>query len=63
MENIDVRGVPEVIAEAMAAMADYFRKQPAEGTKETQRPPVKLSVRPGKVLGSLRREDLYGDRI
>ncbi len=63
MENIDVRGVPESFAKAIAAMVEYLRRETMQPPQTKPVRQAKLSVKRGKVLGSLRRKDLYDDRI
>ncbi len=60
MDNIDVRGLPEPFAEALAAMVERFRQQFTPAVADRSQFEVRLSVKPGKVLASLRREDFYG---
>ena len=59
MEKIDVRDLPEPLARAIDAMVQTLREQ--FRTEETPRRKVKLPVKHGNVIGSLKREDIYGD--
>lgn len=58
---INVEQVPEPVALALAAVVDALKQQFEPKNPEGQR--VHLAVRPGKVIGSLRREDIYADAI
>lgn len=61
METIDVRDLPEPIAQVLRTMVDTLRDQ-LRG-HEPARQKIKLPVWPGKVIGSLRREELYDDAL
>jgi hypothetical protein len=63
MEHIDVRGLPESIAQALKSMVDALRqkmaaKVPANGAAAAALP---LEHRPGKVIGPISREEIYDD--
>jgi hypothetical protein len=65
METINVKGLPEPVVRALAAVVDALRSQaPSEGVKksiekgETRR---ELPVLPGTVYGSLTRKEIYED--
>lgn len=57
--EIDVDGVPEPFVQAVKKMVDTLREQFQD--KEGERPPVELPVWPGKVIGSLTRDEIYED--
>lgn len=58
MENINVEGLPEPLAIAVAAMVQALREQLA---KHQKKEPAELPVWPGTVIGSLTREEIYDD--
>ena len=59
MKTINIEGLPEPFVQAIAVIVETVRKQIR--TKEKPQPRVKLPVWPGKVIGRLRREDIYDD--
>ena len=59
MDTINVRDLPEPLARAIDAMVRTLREQLRAEDKPRRR--VNLPVWPGKVIGSLKREDIYGD--
>ena len=59
MKTLDIDGLPEPVAEAVTRIVQTLREHFA-ATHE-HRPPVDLPRWPGKVLGSLRREEMYKD--
>jgi hypothetical protein len=61
MESISLKDLPEPYARAIHAMVETLRHQLI--TEVKPRPPVELPTWPGKVIGSLRREDLYSDAV
>jgi hypothetical protein len=63
MEHIDVRGLPESIAQALKSMVDALRRQmgPKPQTGGAAAAKLPLEHRPGKVIGPLTREELYDD--
>ena len=61
MKTIDVGGLPEPIAEAVARMVDALREQYVNEPQKRQK--VKLITRPGKVYGRLTREEIYDDVV
>ncbi len=66
MENIDVSDLPEPVAQAIAKMVEELRRQlgkPEATTKRKQAGPVKLSLIDGAVIGTLRREEIYDERV
>lgn len=58
MEHINVEGLPEPVARAVAAMVQTLREALAQGEKKI---PGELPVWPGTVIGSLTREEIYDD--
>lgn len=66
MDTIDVRGLPDPLVQAIQRMVEILRDQLQENGKPAAMPAprkVSLPVWPGGVIGSLRREDLYGDAL
>lgn len=66
MDTIDVSGLPEPLADALRKMVQTLRARlPGNGQQMGIEPKheVCLPVWPGKVIGSLKREDLYGDAL
>jgi hypothetical protein len=57
--ELDVEGVPEPLVQAVKKMVETLREQ-FRGN-EGERPPVELPVWPGKVIGSLTRDEIYED--
>lgn len=60
MKTIDVDGLPEAVAQALQAMVDAMRRQ-GPARDDRSKAMVRLPEWPGRVLGSLRREDIYAD--
>jgi hypothetical protein len=65
MDQIDVRGLPEPVAQALQTMVQRLREQlPQNGEQAaTERRKVCLPLWPGKVTGDLSREAIYGDAL
>jgi hypothetical protein len=65
VKSIDVEGLPEPVAAAIELVVRTFKVQMApQGEAPTAGPKVKapeLPRWPGKVIGDLRREDVYAD--
>ena len=61
MKIIDVEGLPEPVAQAVAAMVEALREELHAQTKSGRKKRVKLPTRPGKVLGLPTREEIYED--
>ena len=65
MKSIDVEGLPEAVAAAIELVVRTFKVQMAsQGEAPTACPKVKAPELPrwrGKVIGDLRREDVYAD--
>ncbi len=65
MQTINVEGLPEPIAQALEAFAqtlrDRLHRAATLATQTGQRNRVQLPTRPGKVIGSLTREEIYGN--
>lgn len=58
METINVKDLPESVAQAIATMVHTIRQQlQAEGKKQ----PVPLPTWEGKPIGKLTREEIYDD--
>lgn len=57
MKTVNIEGLPESVAEAVVKMVETLRSQFT--AKSESRPPVDLPRWPGKVLGSLSREEIY----
>jgi hypothetical protein len=57
METIDVRGLPEPIAKVLQTMVQTLRQQLQ--SEERPRLKVELPAWPGRIIGSLRRVDIY----
>jgi hypothetical protein len=61
---IDLEGLPEAVANAIAEtvvnLKNQYRTPPQE--QLAPKPLKELPSRPGKVIGSLRRVDIYEDR-
>jgi hypothetical protein len=58
MEHINVEGLPEPVARAVAAMVQAIREEIAKDQKKV---PGELPVWRGMVIGSLTREEIYDD--
>jgi len=58
MEAINVKDLPEPVAQAIAAMVNTLREQLRTGKKKQ---PVHLPVWEGKPLGKLTRGEIYDD--
>jgi hypothetical protein len=61
MDTIDVRGLPEPVAEMLQAVVQAYRQH-----CETDRPGKQLKrlpVKHGDVIGGLTREEIYGDGL
>ena len=61
MNAIDVKDLPEPIAQALDAMVRALREQLQALDGKRQQEPVQLPTKPGKALGTLRREEIYED--
>ena len=59
MEPIDVKDLPESFARAVRAMVETLRQQLE--IEKTPRQKVKLATRPGRVIGTLTRREIYED--
>lgn len=59
MKSIDVEGLPEPVAQALASMADVLRHQLTAPEHRESRAPVDLPLWPGTVKGGLTREEIY----
>jgi hypothetical protein len=58
VESIDVKGLPEPVARAIEVMVQALRQQLAQ---DRGKEPAELPVWRGTVIGSLTREEIYGD--
>ena len=62
MKAIDVEGLPEPVAQALATIVDMLRrKRTATAVQEQPRQKVELYTWPGKIIGHLTREEIYED--
>jgi hypothetical protein len=61
MDTVDVKDLPDPVAQAIQAMVDALRAQLAENKPGNQKQPGKLPVWPGHPIGSLTREEIYDD--
>ncbi len=61
MKTIDVEGLPQPVAEAVARMVETLREQLPDEPEKRQK--VKLITRPGRVYGRLTREEIYDDVV
>ena len=59
MKTINVEGLPEPVVRSLAAVAETVRDQLRN--LERPRDRVRLSVKKGRVLGPLTREEIYKD--
>jgi hypothetical protein len=65
MESIDVRDLPEPMAEAIRMMVEALRDQLASPRKNGDRPnpsPVELPVWHLGIIGNLTRKEIYDER-
>lgn len=60
MQSIDVSGLPEPVAQAIALMVDRLKQQFAD---EVKSPEIALPLWQGGIRGTLGREEIYDDRI
>jgi len=58
MEHINVEGLPEPVARAVAAMVQALRE---ELVKDQKKAPGELPVWRGTVIGLLTRDEIYDD--
>jgi hypothetical protein len=58
METINVKDLPEPVAQAIAMIVDTLREQLRT---DERKQPVHLPVWDGKPIGTLTREDMYDD--
>jgi hypothetical protein len=58
---IDLEGLPDRVAKAIAETVVNLKNR-YRGQREQPKPPKELPSRPGKVIGSLRRVDIYDER-
>ena len=64
MKSIDVEGLPEPVAKAIEQVVRTFKVQlapKAEPQAPARKTAHELPRWPGKVIGDLRREDIYAD--
>ena len=59
---IDLDGLPEPVAKAIADTVVNLKTRYRATPKEENRPRKTLPSRPGRAIGSLRRVDLYKER-
>jgi 4'-phosphopantetheinyl transferase EntD len=60
--SIDLEGLPEPQAQAIAAQVELLRRA-AAAKKAAKTPPHELPVWPLGVIGRLTREEIYDDRV
>jgi hypothetical protein len=60
-QEIDLEGLPEPVAKAIAETVVNLKKRYV-GRREQPKPLKDLPARPGKVIGSLHRVDIYDER-
>jgi hypothetical protein len=60
--SLDLRGLPEPIAEAIVQLVEAIRQQLPAPDKANQTP-VKFPVWEGKVIGPWKRSDLYEEHL
>jgi hypothetical protein len=58
---IDLEGLPDPVARAIAETVVNLKNQ-YRAKREGRKPVEDLPARPGKVIGSLRRVDIYDER-
>jgi hypothetical protein len=61
MKTIDVEGLPETVAQALLAMVETLKRQTATKSVAKAHAAIELPRWPGKVMSSLRREEIYAD--
>ncbi len=61
MDTIDVRGLPEPVARALESLAESMKRQLNRDQRRGSPDRVRLTTRPGKVLGPLTRAEIYDD--
>ena len=61
MQTVDVSDLPEPIERALEVAAEMARRWTRR--KTDQKPAPELSVWDGYVIGELRREEIYEDRV
>jgi len=59
---IDLEGLPAVVAKQIAETVLSLKSRYRAMSGKTTTPLEDLPSRPGRVIGSLRRVDIYGDR-
>ena len=59
---IDLEGLPEPVAKAIIETVLNLKNRYRDETGVDNKPPKDLPSRPGRVIGSLRRVDIYEDR-
>lgn len=63
METIDVNGLPEPVARELENLVATLRLQLEPNQPQEPQPKVQFPVKHGNVIGSLSREDIYGDAL
>jgi hypothetical protein len=59
---IDLEGLPDPVAKAIVETVLNLKSRYRTQGGKTTKPPRDLPARPGKVIGSLRRVDIYDER-
>ena len=60
--SLDLRGLPEPIAEAIVQLVEAIRQQ-IPTPNEVPKPPVEFPVWEGGVIGPWKRSDLYEEHL
>ena len=61
-QTIDLEGLPDPVAKAIAETVLNLKSRYKRKRDKTTKPLKDLPSRPGKVIGSLRRVDIYEER-
>jgi len=63
LDTVDVRDLPEPYARTVRAMVEALRQQVYRDRDQPEKQKVELPLWRGKIIGSLRREDIYRDAL
>jgi hypothetical protein len=62
-QTIDLEGLPDLVAKAIVeTVVNLKSRYPVKAASAAARPLKDLPSRPGRVIGSLRRVDIYEER-
>lgn len=61
-QAIDLEGLPEPVAKAIVETVHNLKSRYRWAHSKTPTPRKDLPSKPGKVIGSLRRDDIYDER-